>query len=51
VGLAPAALFLTGAMMWWDRVLKPWLRPKTDAPSRRPEVDEAHSENSVGARS
>jgi uncharacterized iron-regulated membrane protein len=25
VGLAPAALFITGAVMWWKRVLKPWL--------------------------
>jgi uncharacterized iron-regulated membrane protein len=25
VGLTPAALFLTGALMWWKRVLKPWL--------------------------
>jgi uncharacterized iron-regulated membrane protein len=25
VGLAPAALFLTGMVMWWKRVLKPWL--------------------------
>jgi uncharacterized iron-regulated membrane protein len=25
VGLTPAALFFTGALMWWKRVLKPWL--------------------------
>jgi len=51
VGLAPAALFITGAMMWWDRVLKPWLRRKMDVPSRRGEVAAAHSKNSVGAPS
>ena len=25
-GLAPAAMFVTGAIMWWDRVLRPRLR-------------------------
>lgn len=25
-GLAPAAMFVTGAMMWWNRVLRRWLR-------------------------
>jgi uncharacterized iron-regulated membrane protein len=25
VGLTPAVLFVTGAIMWWKRVLKPWL--------------------------
>ena len=24
-GLAPAAMFVTGAIMWWNRVLRPWL--------------------------
>ena len=23
VGLAPAALFVTGAIMWWQRVVRP----------------------------
>jgi len=23
-GLAPAAMFVTGTIMWWDRVLRPW---------------------------
>jgi uncharacterized iron-regulated membrane protein len=23
-GLAPAAMFVTGAIMWWNRVLRPW---------------------------
>jgi uncharacterized iron-regulated membrane protein len=26
LGLAPAALFVTGALMWWNRVLRPALR-------------------------
>jgi uncharacterized iron-regulated membrane protein len=25
-GLAPAAMFLTGAIMWWNRILRPRLR-------------------------
>ena len=35
-GLAPAAMFVTGAMMWWNRVLQPRVRsvrrPRTDEP-------------------
>ncbi len=30
-GLAPAAMFVTGAIMWWNRVL----RPRPDSRSRR----------------
>ena len=30
-GLAPAAMFVTGAIMWWNRVLRPRL-----ASARRP---------------
>ena len=26
LGLAPAFLFVTGALMWWNRVLGPWVR-------------------------
>ncbi len=25
IGLVPAALLVTGTMLWWNRVLKPWL--------------------------
>ncbi|HWZ56696.1 MAG TPA: PepSY-associated TM helix domain-containing protein [Verrucomicrobiae bacterium] len=25
LGLAPAALFLTGLLMWWKRVVRPWM--------------------------
>ncbi len=34
-GLAPAAMFVTGAIMWWNRVLRPRLRsarPKAQSP-------------------
>jgi uncharacterized iron-regulated membrane protein len=27
-GLAPAAMFVTGTIMWWDRVLRPWWRSR-----------------------
>ena len=26
VGLVPPALFVTGAVMWWNRVVRRWLR-------------------------
>lgn len=51
VGLAPAALFITGSVMWWKRVLKPWLGRKDFVPSRLQQVDAARSENSIHARS
>ena len=51
VGLAPAVLFLTGMLMWWKRVLKPWqLRKAVVAPQGR-EAEAARSENSIHARS
>ena len=49
IGLAPAALFLTGMLMWWKRVLKPWLGRKEYASSQLHEVDAGRSENSVQA--
>ena len=51
IGLTPAALFLTGMLMWWKRVLKPWLGRKAFVPSQMHEADAARSENSVQARS
>jgi uncharacterized iron-regulated membrane protein len=51
VGLTPAALFITGTLMWWRRVLKPWLGIKAFVSPRMPEVDAARSENSIQARS
>jgi len=50
VGLAPAGLFITGTLMWWKRVLKPWLvRKAVVAPQRVAAA--ARSENSIHARS
>jgi hypothetical protein len=31
-GMAPAALFVTGMIMWWNRVLQPWRR-RASSPS------------------
>jgi uncharacterized iron-regulated membrane protein len=47
IGLTPAALFVTGLLMWWKRVLKPWLGRKEFVSSRIQGADTAHSENSV----
>ena len=38
VGLAPAVLFVTGVVMWWRRVLDPWVRRGMGA---RPEIHDA----------
>jgi len=50
VGLAPAVLFVTGMLMWWKRVLKPWLGRGAFVPPDVQVVDAARSENSVQAR-
>jgi uncharacterized iron-regulated membrane protein len=51
IGLVPAALFVTGALMYWKRVLEPWLGRKAYVPSRVPRDAAARSENSLHARS
>jgi len=52
VGLTPAALFVTGLLMWWKRVLKPWPGRKAFDPPQMHEIDAAaRSENSIHARS
>ena len=33
-GLAPAAMFVTGIIMWWSRVLRPWWRETFGSRSR-----------------
>ncbi|HEV7968848.1 MAG TPA: PepSY-associated TM helix domain-containing protein [Candidatus Acidoferrales bacterium] len=43
LGLTPAALFLTGALMWWKRVLGPWLGGKPFVSPQVGEVDAARS--------
>jgi hypothetical protein len=32
--LAPAATFVTGTIMWWNRVLRPWLERSTKSRAR-----------------
>jgi uncharacterized iron-regulated membrane protein len=51
MGLAPAVLFVTGALMWWKRVLRPWLGRKEFISSKLHPVDAARAENSIQARS
>lgn len=34
LGLAPPVLFVTGFIMWWNRVLSPWAKRHSDEPSR-----------------
>jgi uncharacterized iron-regulated membrane protein len=51
VGLAPAALFVTGTVMWWKRVFKPWLGRKEFVPSQLQPVDAARSASSIQAGS
>lgn len=51
IGLAPTALFITGMLMWWNRVLKPWMGRKAFVSPQMPGVDAARSEKSIRARS
>ena len=51
VGLTPAVLFVTGTLMWWRRVVKPWLARKAIVAPQRRKVEAARSENSIHARS
>jgi uncharacterized iron-regulated membrane protein len=47
IGLAPAVLFFTGLLMWWKRVLKPWIGRRAPVPSEVREKEEAHSGDSA----
>lgn len=50
IGLVPAALFVTGAILWWNRVLKPWLAsPISPPPQPRREATGA-AESSLETR-
>ncbi|MBZ5660422.1 MAG: PepSY domain-containing protein [Acidobacteriia bacterium] len=51
IGLAPAALFITGMVMWWNRVLRPWMRRNAVVLPREPQTAEARPENSAHASS
>jgi|SRR5579863_6212210 uncharacterized iron-regulated membrane protein len=47
-GLAPAVLFVTGLLMWWKRVLNPWMA-RNDIAASRSDL-EASRENSLPAQ-
>ncbi len=49
-GLTPAVLFVTGTVMWWKRVLRPWLGRNEIAASRMKKARAARSEDSVQVR-
>jgi uncharacterized iron-regulated membrane protein len=34
IGLLPAVMFVTGAIMWWNRVLRRWLAETKTARTR-----------------
>ena len=51
LGLAPAALFVTGLVMWWKRVVKSWLIRNEIARARLAAAHAAQPENSVEAGS
>ncbi len=50
MGLTPAALFVTGSIMWWKRVLKPWMRRKEIVASRMKGLATTGPRNSIQAR-
>lgn len=47
IGLAPTVLFVTGAAMWWIRVLKPWMKRRAAEPSQENAAGAHKSESSV----
>jgi uncharacterized iron-regulated membrane protein len=50
IGLTPAVLFVTGSVMWWKRVLRPW-RIKKQVKSTRLKTDGVgQPENSIQVR-
>jgi uncharacterized iron-regulated membrane protein len=50
-GLAPAVLFVTGTVMWWIRVLKPWLVRNKVTASQVNALNPSRGERSAQARS
>jgi uncharacterized iron-regulated membrane protein len=49
LGLAPAVLFVTGTLMWWKRVLGPWMRRRLQVRSQINDVAEPHRDSSIRA--
>jgi uncharacterized iron-regulated membrane protein len=50
MGLTPAALFVTGSIMWWKRVLKPWMRRKEIVATRVKPLAATSQSNSIQAQ-
>jgi len=46
-GLIPVALLVTGALMWWNRVLGPWYRRRVAEDNRTPAQTLVHTHDSV----
>ena len=46
-GLIPVALLVTGALMWWNRVLGPWYRRRVAEDNRTPAQALVHTHDSV----
>lgn len=50
IGLSPALLFVTGFLMWWNRVLsKKWASPQRSAPNRPPSPNPLNCRSNPGA--
>jgi uncharacterized iron-regulated membrane protein len=50
IGLAPSVLFITGAAMWWKRVLRPWMKRSAVTLSADDAKHTSDSEPSLHAR-
>ncbi len=49
IGIAPAALFVTGTIMWWRRVLNPWLKRGLRARPEIPQGEISRQDSSIRA--
>ncbi len=50
-GLAPAVLFFTGVVMWWNRVLKPWLGLNVPVEARNDSQNNSQNDEADSAES
>ena len=50
IGLMPSVLFVTGSVMWWKRVLRPWRIKKRLAAQRQAALPAAQSQDTLLAR-
>jgi uncharacterized iron-regulated membrane protein len=49
LGFAPAVLFVTGTLMWWKRVLGPWMRRRLIVRPQIDGVEAPHRDSSIHA--